>query len=123
MLERRVDDVQLDHKILVEKIRRMELIREDSAYFCRGQKYCVRPLCSHPSFDRCAGLKIDRFSICSQKNAIFARKTAHQRASDKTAVAGDPDTLSVQIETHPILEVLWTIIDGNTNRLHPKVFL
>jgi hypothetical protein len=39
-------------------------------------------------------LQIDRFSIGGQKKAIFARKTAYQRASNKTTVAGDPDTLS-----------------------------
>ena len=38
IFERRMDNVQLDHKILVEKLCRMEFVGEDAAYFRRGHE-------------------------------------------------------------------------------------
>ncbi len=82
----------------------MKLVGENAAYFCSGQKDDLRPLGRHPLFDRSAGLKINSASIRRQENATFACEPAHQRASDKTTVAGNPNTLSVQIKAHPILK-------------------
>jgi hypothetical protein len=82
----------------------MELVGEDTAHLRRGQKYGLGPLGSHPPFHRSIGLKIGGSSICSQDSAILTGKAAYQRASNQTTVPGNPDTLSVQIKAHPILE-------------------
>ena len=94
---RRLDQVRLDHQVVVEKVGRQAVVGEDAAHLCRRDDHRVRLLRGDPGFDLGLPLEIDIGPPGGQHRAAFAGEAAHQRRTDHAAVPRDVNPLVLEV--------------------------
>ncbi len=94
--EGRMDDVRLDHQVVVEEVRRVGGVGEDAADLRRGKDDGVGPGLGEPGLDLGLAAEIDRLPVGGEDLAGLGFEAADDRLADHAAMAGDPDPLAVE---------------------------
>jgi len=93
---RRLNDVRLNHKVVVEKVRWVAVIGEDPADLSCRDEHRIRALARKPSTGCGLIHQIDILPRCDQHVAIFAFEPPCNRRSGHAAMAGDEYTLAAE---------------------------
>ena len=98
-LEGRVDDVRLDHQVLIKKIGGIPVVGLDAADLRCGQKDNLRPLGPHPVRDLLLPGEVDFLAADRQQRHVLALKPPDDGRSGHASVARDPYALAFDVET------------------------
>ena len=93
-LDRAVDDIRCDCKVIVEKLCRPRRIGQNAADSCSSDEDRIRTVLQKPRFNVPLTAQVERFARYRQNRASFALKAANQRRADHTAVTRDPNSLA-----------------------------
>ena len=94
---RRLDDVRLDHEVVVEELgRRSVSLARMPPTLAAARNTDLRPLCAQPASTAAWSRRSSSRAAGGQELAVLPRQPAHERAADHAAMAGDPDALARQ---------------------------
>ena len=94
MLMRRVNDVALDHHVLVDEIRRVGIVRHNTPHFRRRQIDLVNARVGKEIFYRTAIKQIQLVAGANNHLDVAALfKLANNRGTHHSAMTGDKNTL------------------------------
>jgi len=92
-----MDDVGLDHQVVVEEAGGMAVVGEDPADLGRREEDGVGAGGVEPTLDRRLVGEVDLGAAGGHDFAAFARQTAHQGRAHHPAMARDPDPLAGEL--------------------------
>jgi len=91
-----LDDVGLDHQIVVEEVGRPRVVGVDAADGGRGNEHQLRPGRRHPLLDLTLAAQVHLLAADGENLARLLGQPPAQRRADHTAMAGDPDPPSFE---------------------------
>src|SRR5579862_1012236 len=87
-----LNDIGLDHKVVAEEFRRKPIVRQDAADSRSGENHNVGSLDLEEGTDLTLVAQIKLGVLAGDELDVFARKPAHDRRSNHSAVPRDEDT-------------------------------
>ena len=91
-----LDDCRLDGEVIIDELGRTRAVGMDAANARSGQKDRLGADIPHPFLDLVGPAKIDQFPRRGDDLTVFSLQATHQRATDHSAMTGDPDSLIAQ---------------------------